>query len=227
VKHKIEEVDLAELKPNPINPKNHNRDLLDKSLGSFGYIDPIVVDERTGYMISGHGRRETLELMKEAGKPAPNGVTVKGDKWLVPVVRGWESKDDIEANAALVALNRTTEQGGWDRENLLPILQGLSEANILDLVGFAESDLTVLERAVEAETVFTIDVSDAIDEFIDDTGIEKDRITVLYSSVLRVYFQTEDARQEFFDTIGYDNDGKQLTIRYPKSFERQAAEKWS
>lgn len=227
MEHKIELVALTNLKPNPINPKNHNEDLLDKSLSTFGYIDPIVIDERTGMMISGHGRKETLDLMRKDGKEPPAGVTVKNGEWMVPVVKGWASKDDTEANAALVALNRTTEQGGWDRENLLPILQELSEANILDLVGFAESDLVVLERAVEAENVFTIDVSDAIDEFIDDTQIDSERITVAYSSVLRVYFQTPEARQDFFDQIGYKNDDKQLTIRYPATFERQAAEKWS
>ena len=227
MEHKIELVALTNLKPNPINPKNHNEDLLDKSLSTFGYIDPIVIDERTGMMISGHGRKETLDLMRKDGKEPPAGVTVKNGEWMVPVVKGWASKDDTEANAALVALNRTTEQGGWDRENLLPILQELSEANILDLVGFAESDLVVLERAVEAENVFTIDVSDAIDEFIDDTQIDPERITVAYSSVLRVYFQTPEARQDFFDQIGYKNDDKQLTIRYPATFERQAAEKWS
>lgn len=227
MEHKIEAMDLAELKPNPANPKHHNEDLLDKSLSTFGYIDPIVIDERTGYMISGHGRRETLDLMKYDGKKAPAGIIVDGDKWLVPVVRGWASKDDTEANAALVALNRTTEQGGWDRENLLPILQELSEANILDIVGFNQSDVTVLERALEAENVFTVDISDAIDEFIDDTNIEGERITVQYSSVLRVYFQTPESRDEFFKLIDYKNDGKQLTIRYPKSFERQAADQWT
>jgi hypothetical protein len=139
MKHIIAEVSLADLTPNPANPKNHNNDLIDKSLSSFGYIDPIVVDERTGLMISGHGRKETLDLMFAEGKPAPAGVTVIDGEWFIPVVKGWASKDDTEAKAALVALNRTSERGGWDRENLLPILQELSEHNILDMVGFEES----------------------------------------------------------------------------------------
>lgn len=224
--HKIELVALDDLKPNPLNPKNHDENLLDKSLASFGYVDPIVVDERTGTMISGHGRKQVLTTMRDEGKEAPIGIEVKNGKWLVPVVKGWASKDDTEARAALVALNRTTEQGGWDRENLLTILKELSENDILDTVGYGETDIAILGKALEAETAFTMDISTAIDEFIGDTSVEPDRIVNQYSSVLRVYFQTPEARQEFFNTIDYKNDGKQLTIRYPKSFERQAADQW-
>lgn len=227
MKHQIEEVSLSKLTPNPANPKNHNNDLIDKSLGLFGYIDPIVVDGRTGLMISGHGRKETLDMMFAEGKPAPAGVVVKDGEWFIPVVAGWSSKDDTEAKAALVALNRTSEQGGWDRENLLPILQELSEHNILELVGFEESELNVLERLVEAENVFTIDVSSAIDEFIGDTNIEAASIGSTFSSVLRVYFETPESRQEFYTLIGYQNDAKQLTIRYPATFQRKAAEQWA
>ena len=222
----IELVSLDELKPNPLNPKNHDEDLLDKSITTFGYIEPIVIDERTGYMISGHGRREVLDKMRAENKKPPLGITVKDGKWFVPVVRGWASKDDVEAHGALVALNRTTERGGWNRDNLFQILKEMSENNILDSVGYANTDILILERALEAQEVFTTDVKTAIDEFIGDTGIEADRMPLRYSSVLRVYFQTEESRQEFFDAIGYKNDTKQLTIRYPSTFQREAAEIW-
>lgn len=223
----IELVALDKLKENPLNPKNHNENLLNKSLSTFGYVDPIVVDERTGLMISGHGRKQALETMQLNGEKAPEGITVKNNQWFIPVVKGWASKNDDEANAALIALNRTTEQGGWDRTNLLAILQELSDTDLLETIGFVDSDVAILEKAVEAEGVFTMDISNAIDEFIDETNIEEDRIEVLYSSVLKVYFQTPEARQDFFDAIGYKNEEKQLTIRYPATFQKQAAEKWN
>ena len=84
----------------------------------------------------------------------------------------------------------------------------------------------MLERLVEAENVFTLDLSSAIDEFIGDSNIESDRITQIFSTMLRVYFETEEARQEFFNLIGYKNDEKQLTIRYPATFQKQAAAEW-
>ena len=226
--HLIELVPLSELQENPANPKNHNENLIDKSLATFGYIDPIVVDQRTGLLISGHGRKQVLTIMQAEGKDAPAGITVgKDGEWLVPVVTGWASKDDTEARAALVALNRTTEQGGWDRENLLEILQELSEIDALDTVGFAKADLSILEKALEAEDVFTMDISEAIDEFIGDTGVSPERIPLTFSSSLRVYFQTPEARQEFFNLIGYTNDEKQQTIRYPATFQKQASEVWN
>ena len=37
----IELVSLDELQPNPLNPKNHDEELLDKSITTFGYIEQI------------------------------------------------------------------------------------------------------------------------------------------------------------------------------------------
>ena len=219
-------VSLDRLTPNPANPKNHDEKLLEKSLANFGYVEPIVVDQRTGFMISGHGRKEVLTKMRDAGLEPPTGIVVKDGEWLVPVATGWASKDDTEARAALVALNRTTEQGGWNRENLLTILQELSDNNFLDSVGFVETDLTNLGKALEAEEVFTVDMKDAIDEFIGDTGADKENVVMQYSTVLRVYFQTPEARQDFYNAIGYKHNAKELTIRYPSTFVREAAEQW-
>jgi hypothetical protein len=164
--------------------------------------------------------------MRAQNDKPPLGITVKDGQWLVPVVTGWSSKDDGEAQGALVALNRTTERGGWNRDNLFTILKELSENNILDSVGYANTDILILERSLEAQEVFATDVKTAIDEFIGDTGIESDRMPLRYSTVLRVYFQTEESRQEFHDLIGYKNDPKQLTLRYPASFQKEAAEIW-
>ena len=223
----IDLISLDKLQPNPANPKNHDEDLLDRSFTAFGYIEPIVVDERTGFMVSGHGRKEVLTRMRNEGKSAPTGIVVKDGEWLVPVATGWASKDDMEARAALVALNRTTERGGWNADSLFSILKELSENDILDTVGYEKTDVLIMEKSLEASDVFTMDVQSAIDEFIGDTGIESDKIQLQYSTVLRVYFQTEEARQEFFDTIGYKNEKDQLTIRYPATFQRKAAEEWT
>jgi len=225
--HSIELVALKDLIANPLNPKSHNDALINKSFSAFGYIDPIVIDERTNFMISGHGRQEVLRQMQENNESAPEGITVKDGTWFVPVVKGWSSKDDTEANAALVALNRTNEMGGWDRENLLTILEELLATDKLDLVGFLNTDVTMLQRALEAEGVFTQDLTNAIDEFISETGVDIEGRIAHYSTVLKVYFQTEESRQEFFNLIEYKNEGKtQSSIRYPKTFIRETAEQW-
>lgn len=226
MKHQIELRPLNKLHANPLNPKAHDKELLNKSLTAFGYVEPIVIDGRTDLMISGHGRREVLQQLWDEGANPPEGVTVKDGQWMIPVVTGWSSKDDVEVNAVLVALNRTTERGGWNDNNLLTILQDLSEHDTLDLAGYVEADIAVLQRIVEAQDAFTADIKSVMDEFIDEHGLDAERIDNTYSSVLRVYFQTEEARQDFFDAIGYQNVEKQKTIRYPKTYQKQAAEQW-
>lgn len=143
---------LEDLTPNPMNPKGHSLDTIDASVGRFGYVEPIVLDERTGFLISGHGRRETLLAMKERGESAPEGVQVDTDGgWRVPVSRGWRSRTDTEAAAALIALNRTTELGGWVDDALLDILDTLTEEEDgLAGVGFEHDEVDDLRERLQA-----------------------------------------------------------------------------
>lgn len=146
----VELVPLADLRPDPRNPKNHREEVIDASIGRFGVLDLIVRDDRTGFIVSGHGRAKALRTMFERGESAPEGVTLAEDgKWLVPVVVGWASRTDSEAAAALVALNRTTELGGWDDEALLAILEGLEAVDGgFDGVGFDERELADLQKSL-------------------------------------------------------------------------------
>jgi hypothetical protein len=139
---RTEYVRLAELKVNPRNPKSHNLEEIDASVKRFGTIDPIVRDDRTGYIISGHGRRETLTQMFKRGEDAPDGVLVnESGEWMVAVGVGWASRTDAEATAALIALNRTTELGGWVDDSLLDALDSLDDYSG---VGFTEEDIEAL-----------------------------------------------------------------------------------
>lgn len=132
---RIEYRPLDEIAANPDNPKAHDVDTINDSVARFGYIDGVVIDERTGYLISGHGRTKSLRAMRDRGEAPPDGVhTSDSGAWLVPVQMGWASRTDAEAKAALIALNRTTMLGGWVDESLLSILDELS-AGGTDLAG--------------------------------------------------------------------------------------------
>jgi hypothetical protein len=149
---RTEYIRLAELKPNPRNVKGHDFETIDDSVKRFGVIDPIVRDDRTGYIISGHGRRETLTRMFQAGEDAPDGVVVnEAGEWLVSVGVGWASRTDAEAMAALIALNRTTELGGWVEDSLLDLLDDLTAEGDHGLigVGFDEDDIDDLRLRLE------------------------------------------------------------------------------
>lgn len=141
---------LADLAPNPVNPKAHSIDGIQDSVTRFGFVEPVTIDERTGMLISGHGRVEALSVAQHAGQDPPDGVQVDSDgSWQIPVNRGWASKDDTEASAALVALNRYVEKGGWNDTALADLLQGLTEGaddpyTALEGVGFTPDDLAEL-----------------------------------------------------------------------------------
>lgn len=145
-----EYLDLDSLKPDPRNPKSHDLETIDSSVGRFGYIEPIVRDDRTGYIVSGHGRTKTLLAMKDRGESPPEGIDVTEDgAWLVPVTTGWKSRTDAEAAAALIALNRTTELGGWVDDALLDLLDDLEgEEGGLIGVGYQRDEIAALRERV-------------------------------------------------------------------------------
>jgi hypothetical protein len=149
---RIEYLPVADLVDDPRNPKVHADDVLDASLERFGYTAPIEIDERTGRLISGHGRKAMLLRAEAAGEPVPDGIEVGPDgRWQAPVVRGWASRDDDEALAYLVASNRTVEAGGWVVPELAGILASLYEGPGLSGTGYIPIDLEALLAEVRPQ----------------------------------------------------------------------------
>jgi ParB-like chromosome segregation protein Spo0J len=141
---------LEEVKPAARNPKAHDIASLVASIKRFGFADAVILDERTGRLVSGHGRVEALAKMQADGAPPPEGVRVEGGKWLVPVQRGWASKDDREAEAFLVAANRLVEAGGWDEAQLEALLRDIARESSLDGLGLDSDDVERLVRETDA-----------------------------------------------------------------------------
>lgn len=151
--HRLEWVAVADLRPARRNPKLHDLDGIRRSIGRFGFVEKPLVDERTGLLLAGHGRQEALSAMETAPTDEerragpPRGVRVGDDgRWRVQVVRGWASRDDAEAEAYLVASNRLTETGGWDRRGLAEILRDLAvaDAELPGDAGFGKAELDSL-----------------------------------------------------------------------------------
>lgn len=141
-----EYVDVDDLVPDERNPKNHADDLLDDSLERFGYTEQVMIDDRTGKLCAGHGRRTLVLRARERGGEPPPGIVVQDGRWLVPVQRGWSSSNDDEAYAYLVASNRLTEKGGWYEELLA---QGLTALGTdLTGVGFTAEELEDLVQSL-------------------------------------------------------------------------------
>lgn len=140
---RVEMMAVDQLVPATKNPKRHAARELDASLERFGYVEPVVLDERTKRLVAGHGRVDALLARKKAGKEPPAGVAVQGGKWLVPVLRGWKSRTDAEAEAYLVASNRLVEAGGWDDAELARLLRDMPREDFA-FTGFSDRELELL-----------------------------------------------------------------------------------
>lgn len=110
----IRRMQLADLNPADYNPR---KDLqpddpaylkIKQSLETFGMVEPIIWNERTGHIVGGHQRIKALRDMGETE------VTVS-------VV----DLDDIQEKELNVALNKIT--GEWDDDKLSVILNELGE----------------------------------------------------------------------------------------------------
>jgi hypothetical protein len=149
VERRIDYMPLDALKAAPRNPKAHKLEDIGKSIGRFGYVEPIVIDERTGSLVAGHGRLETLQKMKAAGKAPPDGVVVRAGHWCAPVMRGWASRSDADAEAYLLASNQLTIAGGWNEPELEAMLKELVAGGQAEGLGWSEKDL---EKLLQPET---------------------------------------------------------------------------
>jgi hypothetical protein len=149
---------LSAIRRAPRNPKLHDANGIRASLARFGVADLPVLDERTGQLVSGHGRLDQFhylaalspaELEELTGRPGlPGGVRVDpvSGEWLLPVARGWASANDAEAEAYLVAANSLTMFGGWDDQALVDLLTELGETDptLLTVTGYGADDLSTL-----------------------------------------------------------------------------------
>ena len=143
---------VTALVPAERNAKDHDPELLSASVDEFGFAEPVVLDERTGRLLAGHGRTEYLLAAEAAGAAPPEGIVVDDDgAWLVPVFRGNRSRDDEHAEAMGIALNRVGERGGWVEETLAAALQSLPEA-LLPSTGWTADELDDLLAGLQETT---------------------------------------------------------------------------
>ena len=129
-KLRVESLPLSSLKPAKRNPKRHKVETVITLMERFGYVAPMILNERTGQLVAGHGRLESLIKAMKEGKQPPSRILIENGEWLVPVVRGVAFADDREAEAYLLADNQTTILGGWNDEELKQIIESLGAEDV-------------------------------------------------------------------------------------------------
>lgn len=120
----IREVPIGDIKPYANNPRDNDRavDALAKSIKSFGWQQPIVVDKNM-VVIVGHTR---LKAAKKLGAEK------------VPVVIA-ENLTDEQAKAYRLADNKTGENAVWDNKKLLEELSSFDTKDLF--TGFKTSEI--------------------------------------------------------------------------------------
>lgn len=148
---RIEWMRLDDLVPAKRNTRLHDLDSLDDSVDELGFTSELKLDELTGELIWGHGRRDLLRRKRDAGEPAPEGIRVAADgEWLAPVIRGWTARDPMHATAVREADNRQHERGGYDDEKSLDVLGDLAgDGYGLSALGTSDEELDRLREVGE------------------------------------------------------------------------------
>ena len=217
---RLEYMALDALQPHPENPKGHDEEGIAASMDRLGVIDIIVLDDRTEQLISGHGRVESFRRLRDAGKPPPDGVTVLDDgTWTVPVVRGWASKDDDEAQTALIGLNQGTIAGGWIPDKLAMMLGDLEAKGALTGTFFTPADVDLLLSDVRAPDVIGQTPEgewQGMPEYESNDLESKHRLIV--------HFPSDEDRRKFLAMLG-DPTPRQNSIWWPES-DGHVGEDW-
>ena len=126
----IQQVDPTTLTGAEYNPRqmgDKQRLALEQSLDEFGFVQPIVVNERTGLVVGGHQRLQAALAL---------------DHKEVPVV--YVDLTEEREKALNVALNKIS--GDWDYPALIDVLTELEPQREFDLTGFDIDEFQALEN---------------------------------------------------------------------------------
>lgn len=130
----IKKIAISKINPAPYNPRQDlmpgdpDYDKLKRSIETFGYVDPLIWNERTGNLVGGHQR---FKILKESGYTEIEASVV--------------NLDLNNEKALNLALNKIS--GDWDEEKLSVLLQDLDSEIGIDLTGFDDEELDdLIER---------------------------------------------------------------------------------
>lgn len=148
----LRQVPVNQLKPYQANAKIHGKEQVEKlkaSIKEFGFLSPCLID-RENNIIAGHGR---VEAAKALGMDE------------VPCLY-LEDLTEEQRRAYILADNKLTELGEWDRDILSAELAALRDEGFnIELTGFSIDDIII-------EEIDFTEVDDAWEEAAADAEAE-------------------------------------------------------
>lgn len=149
---KATEIKAADYNPRKdLQPEDTEYKKLRRSIEEFGYVEPIIWNERTGNVVGGHQR---LKVLLEQGAQEIDCVVL--------------SLDDKDEKILNVLLNKV--KGRWDIGKLADLLQELDEAGAMEVTGFEDWELQSLLMQYDH-------IKDLMEEDFSDYSSEKERST--------------------------------------------------
>jgi len=143
LKGEIQYLPLSEISYADKNPKDHDIGAIYESIKRHGFVNYPLMNKATMKLLAGHGRCDTLKVIKRDGEFVPKGIQVRDDgEWLIPVLVSADIENEGEALAYLLGDNRLTEIGGYHTMDLIDTLQDvLKETGDLDGTGYELEDI--------------------------------------------------------------------------------------
>jgi hypothetical protein len=180
---------LADLKPNPRNPRkitDQKKDMLRKSLDEFGDLSCFLFNVRSGQMEGGHQRTKVLppdsdiiitqryDIPTRSGTVAEGYVLIAGEKFKYREV-DW---DEDKAKAANIAANK--HSGEWDYRVYAEVMLELDQVNYdLELTGNTGTEVEHLLTYISGEDPYDITEVKGVDVGPPtDPGEQVNRITI-------------------------------------------------
>jgi hypothetical protein len=192
------EIPRSQINPAPYNPRSiseYARKQLAKSLERFGLVEPLVWNETTGNLVSGHQRLEIID--REQGWPGCLEFSIG-----VSAVKINEKREK-QLN---VWLNNRAAQGAFDETGLYELLKE-SESS-LDDVGLTRGDLVLEFGGLpgDLDSMFQPEI-DASKPAVDGIALIKDRKKKYRAEIARGPEQDADYYlMVVFDSANAKND---------------------
>jgi DNA modification methylase len=150
----IEQIAIDQLRPDPANPRrigDAELDALERSLRSFGFVQPVLARREDGVVVGGHQR---LVAARRLGLAT------------IPVI--WLDLPIEQSRLLGLALNKIS--GSWDEQLLARLLAELQAGTNVDLTlsGFDENEVQALLRSLDVR-----ERRDRVEQFDLETALEE------------------------------------------------------
>lgn len=182
-------VNINELKPNPRNPNKHPKnqiELLAKIIKYQGWRSPIVVSNRSGLIVKGHGRLDAAKIIQAVECP----------------VDYQDYQSEADENADMIADNKIAELADSNLDDIRNLALEFPKDFDLDLIGIENFELQ-LGEAEEVGKEWA-----GMPEFNnEDKTSFRDLI---------VHFKTQTDFEDFFKLINQSFTESTKMIWYPK-----------